>query len=86
MAHSFDVPTPADFPATLQRARRLIEEAGGTLSGDTSAGNFSGSTPLGAIKGKYTINGVYTTVTITEKPFLVPANKIEREIKHYFGA
>jgi hypothetical protein len=86
MANAFTFDVPGDLAAALAKARQEVTAAGGTFSGDLQAGSFSGKTPLGAVKGTYTAAGRSVTVTITEKPWLVPAGTIEATIREYFGA
>jgi len=81
----FDIPVPADMPAVLARMQRLIESEGGQFSGDAAAGRFSGTSPVGAIEGRYAVQGSTIRVTITSKPMLAPCGAIEARIRQYFG-
>ena len=69
----------------VQKAELVIEDAGGTFSGDSSKGAFSVPTPLGKIKGTYTISGQVIHILITDKPLLVTCGTIEKELKKYLG-
>jgi hypothetical protein len=80
----FDIPVPADLPAVLARVQSLIVAEGGKFSGDAAAGQFSGASPVGAIEGRYVIQGAVIRVTITSKPMLAPCGAIEARIRKYF--
>jgi hypothetical protein len=60
--------TAADLVA---KANAAMTDAGGSFTGDTSAGSFSVPTPLGSVAGTYTISGQSFRVLVTQKPFLV---------------
>ncbi len=76
-----------DFNTTadqlVSQAQAAIINAGGQFSGDTGSGDFGISTPLGSVKGTYTIVGQQIIILITDKPFLVSCNKIETELRRY---
>ena len=72
----------ADEVAT--KARHAITNAGGNFNGDPAAGIFDVSTPLGTIRGSYSIQGSFINVTILSKPFLVSCNMIEKQLRGYF--
>jgi len=86
MASSFSFHVPGDLSVALAKAKQEVTAAGGSFSGDLHAGSFAGDTPLGAVKGTYTAAGSTVTVTITDKPWLVPAGTIEAKVREYFGA
>lgn len=81
----FDVPVPADLKGALERLQALIVGEGGQFVGDEAAGRFSGSSPLGPIEGRYTIQGAAIRITITNKPMFVPCGTIEERIRRYFA-
>lgn len=58
--------------------------AGGTFQGDAAAGTFGVSTPLGDIRGTYTIEQSVIHVSIATKPFLVSCGMIEKQLRGYF--
>ena len=68
----------------VKRAKKEIEDHGGTFQGDASSGSFSVSVPiLGKIEGAYTIKGQTINVTITKKPGLLSCGAIESQLKKY---
>ena len=82
----FSVTVGGDVQAALDRVRTEIMNAGGSFSGDASAGMFSGSSPVGAIKGTYQVAGNVVTITITDRPWLAPCGTIESKIRSYIGS
>jgi hypothetical protein len=82
----FDVPIPDDLPATLARVRTAIIGDGGQFVGDETAGRFLGTTPVGPIEGRYTVQGAAIRITVTSKPMMVPCGAIEAKIMKYFAA
>ncbi len=85
MAHSFAVTVTGDLNRSLKRASTTITNAGGTFVGNVNSGTFSGKTVAGVVKGKYTVSGNKITVTITDKPFVVPNSTIETKVREYFN-
>jgi len=81
----FDVPVPDDLPGVIARLQVMIVSEGGQFVGDETAGRFSGTSPLGAIEGRYTVQGVAIRITITSKPMLAPCGAIEARIRKYFA-
>lgn len=81
----FDIPVPADLPAVLDRARRLIVGQGGQFTGDATAGRFAGASPVGPVEGRYTVHGAAIRITITSKPMLAPCGAIEARIRQFFA-
>lgn len=81
----FDVPVPDDLPGAIAHLQSLIVNEGGQFTGDTVAGRFSGASPLGAIEGRYTVQGESIRITITSKPMFVPCVAIEAKIRKYFA-
>ncbi|MDR2500314.1 MAG: DUF4384 domain-containing protein [Treponema sp.] len=79
-AYSFSFDKPANIRQAVQTARAGIENKGGAFSGDESTGNFRAS----GIAGQYSVAG-RVTVTIHEKPALIPNSLIENEIKKFFN-
>ena len=81
----FDIPVPTDLPGVLARVQSLIVGEGGQFTGDAAAGRFAGTSPLGPIEGRYTVQGKVIRVTITSKPILAPCGTIEARIRNYFA-
>lgn len=86
MAQTFTITTKDELSATLKRVETTITSKGGQFSGDTRTGNFAGTTPIGMVKGQYTVlNDKDIEITITDKPFLAPQSIIENKIRDYFA-
>ena len=81
----FEIPIPADLPAVLARAQGLITAEGGTFAGDNHAGRFAGTSPVGPVEGRYTVQGASIRITITNKPVLAPCGAIEAKIRRFFA-
>jgi hypothetical protein len=77
----FDVPVSGDPATVFNQVKTAIENNGGRLTGDQNSGNISVGIPiLGTVQGNYVFSGQIVTITVTEKPFLLPCSKIESEI------
>ncbi len=86
MAQKFTVTTKDELAATLKRVETTITNKGGRFSGDTRSGEFAGNTPIGMVKGRYTVlSDADIEITITDKPFLAPQSIIENKIRDYFA-
>jgi hypothetical protein len=81
----FSLKVKGSVADALTRARRAVEEAGGTLTGDESGGQFSGKSPIGSIAGRYSVVDGEVKVTITQKPFLVPESSLMAKVREYFA-
>jgi hypothetical protein len=82
----FTISPKDELGVTLERVKNTIVSKGGTFSGDTQQGQFSGVTPIGNVKGKYTVTANNEIdVEITDKPFLAPMTIIEDKIRNYFA-
>jgi hypothetical protein len=77
---SFSFDKPPNVSGAVTAVKTAIERKGGIFSGDISAGNFKAS----GIAGNYRVQD-RVSVTIQEKPFVIPNQLIEREVKNYFG-
>lgn len=86
MAHRFSFDVSGDPSAALAKAEAAVREAGGTFAGNANGGSFSGKTPIGEVKGTYSVAAGRVTIEITEKPFLAPKAMIEAKIRGFFGA
>ena len=85
MANSFTATFTGTASDTVAKAKGAIEGAGGTFDGDDTAGGFTVSTPLGQVKGTYTIVAPSFTVVITDKPFLLPESAIESQVRQFLA-
>jgi len=66
------------------KAKAEANIANGSISGDEHSGDFTGKTPLGAIKGTYTVADGILTVSINKKPMLLPESLIRDAFNEYF--
>jgi hypothetical protein len=83
---SFDVTVTSDLAGALDRVKSQITGSGGSFTGDTQGGSFSGEVPMmGGFEGRYEVSGDVVTITIIDKPFLIPCAIIESKIREFFG-
>jgi hypothetical protein len=78
---NFSFDKPSNLPGAVTLVKTAIEKKGGVFAGDTRTGNFKAS----GIAGNYHIQDK-VSVTIQEKPFIIPNQLIEKEVKNYFGS
>jgi hypothetical protein len=78
-AFNFSFDKPRNISQAVQSIRAGIENKGGAFSGNEREGNFRAS----GIAGQYHV-AEKVSVTIHEKPFIIPNSMIEREVKNYF--
>jgi hypothetical protein len=78
---NFSFDRPRDLNRAVQAVRSGIEKKGGNFSGNERQGSFRAS----GIAGQYSVADK-VHVNIAEKPFVIPNQMIEREVKNYFGA
>jgi hypothetical protein len=76
---SFSFDRPRDLNRAVQAVRNGIEQKGGSFSGNERQGSFRAS----GIAGQYNVEDK-VNVSISEKPFIIPNQIIEREVKNYF--
>lgn len=77
MACTFDIQLPLGAPEVVARARKMVEDAGGSLTGDDNQGSYKLKLPVGSVEGSYTVAGTALRFEITKKPMLVPCSAIE---------
>jgi hypothetical protein len=77
---NFSFDRPRDLNQAVQAVRIGIEKKGGSFSGNERQGSFRAS----GIAGQYNVADK-VTVNIAEKPFVIPNQMIEREVKNFFG-
>ena len=65
----------------LAKAKKTVEAQGGNFTGNESTGNFDVSIFGNTVIGSYLFNGSQLNIDITDKPFLVPCNMIEKFLK-----
>jgi hypothetical protein len=81
MSCELDLMVGEGVSAAIERVRGALLGAGGQFAGDESAGTFGLTTPIGAIKGRYAVNGPSMHVSIDEKPMLLGCGMIEDRLK-----
>ena len=79
-----------DFTGSAQelfvKIATMIHEHGGTITGGPSGGAFTVGTPLGPVAGTFMVSGQTCTITITQRPFLLPCSVIQNFIKSHLPA
>jgi hypothetical protein len=83
---SFSIPFSGTAADIKSKAEDAIVKAGGSFAGDTISGNFSVPTPLGEIKGTYTMDNTSPiNIKISEKPFFISCKIIEDKLSGYIN-
>jgi len=82
---NFSIPFSGEAETILNKAKSAIESQNGNFSGDANSGNFDVSVFGNTIKGSYTVSGKNLSLTITDKPFLIPCSIIENFLKSKIG-
>ena len=81
MPHTFSIPLKtSDVAALLEKAKRLTEENGGTLIGDTQGGNFASQ----GVKGAYGVAADKITIILTDKPWMVTWDYVADKVREFF--
>ena len=70
----------------VARARKGIQDAGGTLTGDAALGTFKIPSPVGSVEGSYSVQANRVHFEITRKPFLVSCSTIEGKVDEFLRA
>jgi hypothetical protein len=78
--YSFSFSKPANLSGAVNQVKDGIAKSGGKFAGDETGGEFVAS----GISGRYAIANA-VSVTILEKPFVIPNSIIEKEVKGFFG-
>jgi hypothetical protein len=82
----FTVTVPGDLDTTLQRVKNEIESRGGTFTGDVTGGSASGSIPLlGHFAATYAVAGDQVTITVTQRPLLLPCATIKAQAERFLA-
>ncbi len=76
----FKIPFSGDPETLIRRVKQETEKAGGNFSGDSTQGNLGIKTPLGSIEGNYQVAGQEISIAITDKPFFISCDRIEKEL------
>ncbi len=85
MSDRFSIPLDGDPVAALARARAAATAHGATLTGDERSGSFRVATPLGTVAGSWTGRPGAIDVTLSERPFLLSADRVARELRAFFA-
>jgi hypothetical protein len=84
--HSFIVKLKNEISSILTKVKSIITGRGGRFEGNTECGFFDGKSVLGTIKLKYrTISDNEIEIIIEDKPFIIPSQMIESQIKKYLS-
>jgi hypothetical protein len=84
--HSFIVKLKNEISSILTKVKSIITGRGGRFEGNTECGSFDGKSVLGTIKVKYrSISDNEIEIIIEDKPFIIPAQMIESQIKKYLS-
>ena len=67
-------------PSTLVARAAGIKKYGVDFKGDTTSGSFSGK----GVEGTYSIQDRIVTLTIIDKPFLIPWGLVEFQVRGFF--
>jgi hypothetical protein len=81
---NFSIPftiTPAEVAT---KAKAAITNAGGQFVGNEQSGGFHLATPMGTVRGSYSIQGNVLNVVIESKPFFIGCGVIETQLRKYF--
>ena len=78
---NFSIPFSGNAESILAKAKAAIESQNGDFTGDVNSGNFEVSVFANSIKGYYNVSGQILSLTITDKPFLIPCTAIESLLK-----
>jgi hypothetical protein len=80
MSRTFSVRFTEDPSALVARAEKSAIKYGVDFKGDATSGSFSGK----GAKGTYSLQDRVVTVTITDKPFLIPWGLVETQVRGFF--
>jgi hypothetical protein len=80
MAKTFSITFAGDATSLLNRARTVAASNGAQISGDTNRGTFNGK----GVAGNYSVSGNTVSVTISDKPALIPWGVVESQLRNFF--
>jgi hypothetical protein len=73
--------------AIFDKIKTFVESHGGVVNGDQNSGDISAKIPvLGAFHGNYLISGQTVTITVTQKPLLLPCSTIESNVRDFLNS
>lgn len=81
----FDIAFNGNADEIVRKAAAAINNAGGTLKGDNSSGDFELPTPLGSVRGNYILKEGFIGIQIHSKPLLLGCSRIEEELRNYLS-
>jgi hypothetical protein len=79
---NFSIPFTGTADDLFNNLQTQIQNAGGKITGDSTGGSFSLSSPV-TIDGTFTISGQTLAIVITHKPILPTCGQIENYIKSH---
>ncbi len=85
MVETFTVPIHGDKQAKLNQLKQLAAQNGIIVIGDTTRGNFSGSTIAGFVSGSYVVSDNLVTVTISSRPMLLSLQLIKSQFASFLA-
>lgn len=80
MARSISGPLPFSPQVALKKANKAAERFGVHFDGDENEGSFSGA----GFSGAYFFDNGNVTLTITEKPIIMPWSMVETALTQMF--
>ncbi len=80
MSRTFSVKFTEDPSALVARVEKAAIKYGADFKGDATSGSFSGN----GVKGTYSIQDRFVTVTIVDKPFLIPWGLVQTQVRGFF--
>ena len=83
---NFSIPFSGDSTEILNRAQAAIQDQGGHFRGDDTSGSFELTVLGSSITGTYKILGQQLTVSIDNKPFMIPCSTIQNYLTKYLDA
>ncbi len=84
MCEPFEIKMTGTARELIDKTRAKLQLQGGTLTGDEHSGKITLAVPIvGIIEGNYSISGNVLTITVTEKPALLPCGLIQSKITDF---
>jgi hypothetical protein len=78
---NFSLPFSGPASAIIAKAKKSIEDQGGSFHGDDISGSFSVNSPVGGVYATYLIEGQNLNVAVTKKPIVLSCDKIEEFLR-----
>lgn len=80
MSKSFEFKLRADPQVVIAKAKKIAEQNGVVLAGDTKSGWFSGH----GVKGEYRVKDRTILITVTKKPLMMPWFAVRSRLRSFF--